>query len=51
MGVYKCTSCGAVRESRCKPRKCKECGGSEFERQDAPQKKGCGSRSGSSCRK
>jgi len=26
MAVWKCSSCGAKKESRCKPRKCPECG-------------------------
>ena len=51
LSVYKCASCGAVREARCKPRKYKGCGGNEFERQDAPQKKGRASRSSSRCEK
>jgi ABC-type ATPase with predicted acetyltransferase domain len=45
MGVYKCTDCGTVRESRCKPKKCKECGGNEFERQDSTCKNETASRS------
>lgn len=35
MATYKCETCGSVRESRCKPRKCKECGGSgTYEKED-----------------
>jgi len=26
MALWKCNSCGAVKESRCKPKKCPECG-------------------------
>lgn len=26
MAVWKCNACGATKESRCKPRKCPECG-------------------------
>jgi len=32
MAKWKCTGCGTVREGRCKPRKCKECGGTSFEK-------------------
>ncbi len=49
MGIYKCAGCGNIRESRCKPKKCKECGGSEFERQDAPGNKKGSTVPGSKC--
>lgn len=26
MAVFKCGSCGATKEGRCKPRKCPKCG-------------------------
>lgn len=26
MAVWKCVSCGATKEGRCKPRKCEKCG-------------------------
>jgi ABC-type ATPase with predicted acetyltransferase domain len=26
MAIWKCESCGAVREGRCKPKKCQQCG-------------------------
>ncbi len=26
MAVWKCSKCGASKESRCKPKKCPECG-------------------------
>ncbi|TZE81820.1 RCKP-type rubredoxin-like domain-containing protein [Calorimonas adulescens] len=32
MAKWKCTSCGEEREGRCKPKKCKSCGGTEFEK-------------------
>ncbi|MHA1835432.1 MAG: RCKP-type rubredoxin-like domain-containing protein [Candidatus Odinarchaeia archaeon] len=34
MAVWKCVKCGATVETRCKPRKCKNCGSTEgFEKQ------------------
>ena len=32
MAKWKCNGCGTVREVRCKPRKCKECGATTFEK-------------------
>jgi len=32
MTKWKCNSCGTIREGRCKPKKCKECGGTNFEK-------------------
>ena len=29
MAVFVCSSCGAVKEGRCKPKKCAQCGASE----------------------
>lgn len=26
MAIWSCSHCGAVRDSRCKPQKCQECG-------------------------
>lgn len=26
MATWNCTNCGAIRDSRCKPQKCQECG-------------------------
>ncbi|RJP77107.1 MAG: rubredoxin [Candidatus Zixiibacteriota bacterium] len=34
MAEWKCTQCGAVKDGRCKPKKCSQCGG-----QDTFQKK------------
>ena len=28
MGKYKCIECGNVKESKCKPKKCPQCGSS-----------------------
>lgn len=30
MAVWQCRSCGAEKEGRCKPKKCPECGGTDF---------------------
>lgn len=32
MAVWKCTTCGSIKEGRCKPRKCAQCGNSKFEK-------------------
>ncbi len=32
MAQWKCSKCGFTKESRCKPRKCPECEGKEFEK-------------------
>ncbi|MFZ5641910.1 MAG: RCKP-type rubredoxin-like domain-containing protein [Bacillota bacterium] len=29
MAVFVCAKCGATRETRCKPRKCPQCGASD----------------------
>jgi len=29
MATWKCTSCGTVKEGRCKPKKCPKCGGQD----------------------
>lgn len=29
MAVFKCSNCGFEKESRCKPKKCPECGGKD----------------------
>lgn len=29
MAVWQCAACGAEKESRCKPRKCAQCGASD----------------------
>ena len=42
MAVFKCKSCGATKEDRCKPKKCPKCGA-----EDTMQKKE--SRSGCKC--
>jgi rubredoxin len=34
MGVFKCTNCEALFEVRCKPKKCENCGKTEFKRID-----------------
>ncbi len=41
MAVWKCGSCGAEVEGRCKPGKCKECGAPKenLEKQDSGKKK------------
>ena len=39
MAVWKCTSCGATKEGRCKPRKCAQCGNTKFEKVEASTKK------------
>lgn len=35
MATYRCKSCGNIRESRCKPKKCPECGESQTYEKDA----------------
>jgi len=32
MAKWKCVGCETMREGRCKPKKCKECGGTNFEK-------------------
>ncbi len=32
MTKWKCAGCGMMREGKCKPKKCKECGGTSFEK-------------------
>lgn len=54
MALWKCTKCGATKETRCKPKTCPECGeaGSmvkEEAQSEVPQKKGCQSKR--SCKK
>ncbi len=39
MAKWKCTQCGTLRESRCKPRKCAKCGNDKFEKAEAAKKK------------
>jgi rubrerythrin len=42
MATWKCTSCGYEKEGRCKPKKCPQCGKSEFakaEEKDEGKKK------------
>ncbi len=34
MAQWKCAKCGYSKESRCKPRKCPECEGREFEKDE-----------------
>ncbi|AEH22802.1 hypothetical protein TOPB45_0700 [Thermodesulfobacterium geofontis OPF15] len=43
MAVWKCNSCGATKESRCKPKKCPQCGAEgsmvkEEAKEDTPKK-------------
>jgi ABC-type ATPase with predicted acetyltransferase domain len=43
MAVWKCNSCGATKESRCKPKKCSQCGAEgsmvkEEAKEDTPKK-------------
>jgi len=40
MAVWKCNSCGATKESRCKPKKCPQCGAmvKEEAKEDTPKK-------------
>lgn len=36
MAEWKCSECGHVKESRCKPKKCPQCGGNKgFVKEDA----------------
>jgi len=38
MAVYKCTACGHIKESRCKPKKCPECQGKDtFVKEEKPK--------------
>ncbi|MEW6189515.1 MAG: RCKP-type rubredoxin-like domain-containing protein [Actinomycetota bacterium] len=32
MAIWKCLGCGAIKEGRCKPRKCENCGGTKFQK-------------------
>lgn len=38
MAVWKCKACGYEKEGRCKPRKCPNCGGNEFEKKEEQEK-------------
>jgi len=43
MAIWKCKSCGAIKEIRCKPKKCPQCGAEgsmvkEEAKEDAPKK-------------
>ncbi|MGQ9558051.1 MAG: RCKP-type rubredoxin-like domain-containing protein [Desulfurispora sp.] len=41
MAVFKCSQCGEIMESRCKPGKCKSCGApkEDLQKQEQPKKK------------
>lgn len=39
MAEWKCSSCGHIKDSRCKPRKYPNCGGSEFEKVEKQEEK------------
>ena len=50
MAVWKCSKCGFTKESRCKPRKCPECGASgAFEKAEGGSSGGS-RKKGKSCR-
>ncbi|MGE5483001.1 MAG: RCKP-type rubredoxin-like domain-containing protein [Bacteroidota bacterium] len=34
MAVWVCSQCGSEKESRCKPRKCPECAGTQFNKKE-----------------
>lgn len=38
MAIWKCANCGAIREGRCKPRKCAECGASDSFKKEEEKK-------------
>jgi len=40
MAIWKCESCGATREGRCKPKKCTGCGDSTFVKDESDKKDG-----------
>ncbi|MFA7348235.1 MAG: hypothetical protein WCZ86_10770 [Desulfurivibrionaceae bacterium] len=42
MAVFKCEKCGATKETRCKPKKCADCGGSECMVKKEEKSSGCG---------
>ncbi len=44
MALWKCTDCDFKKDSRCKPRKCPECEGTEFVKDEEgkePKRKWC----------
>lgn len=34
MAVWKCEQCGTAKDCRCKPKKCAECGGTVFTKEE-----------------
>ncbi|KUK37408.1 MAG: Uncharacterized protein XD67_1296 [Thermodesulfobacterium commune] len=56
MGLWKCSNCGEIKESRCKPKKCPKCGemntmvkeGTEANSSSScePKKRGCKKKAG-----
>ncbi len=44
MATFKCEKCGAIKEGRCKPKKCSECGGNEclIKQEEKSAGGGCG---------
>ncbi len=42
MAIFKCEKCGATKETRCKPKKCADCGGSDCMIKKEEKSSGCG---------
>lgn len=39
MAIWKCSNCGYEKEGRCKPKKCPNCGGSDFNKAEEEKQK------------
>lgn len=42
MAIFKCAKCGAIKETRCKPKNCAACGAKDCMGKEEEKASGCG---------